>query len=124
MRSPRKNFEDLEALVHCLESPPDFLCLTETWLRPSDDENCFLVKGYHQCSSFTRNYKGGGVRLQIKEGINILNSHSVNLEEVVCAEIAYQKFRALILIVYNPPKTNKLDFMKQFDRVFEHIQSD
>ena len=32
VRSLKKHLNDLEALVHSLESPPNVICLTETWL--------------------------------------------------------------------------------------------
>ena len=32
VRSLKKHLNDLEALVHSLEFPPNVLCLTETWL--------------------------------------------------------------------------------------------
>ena len=42
------HLEKLEALVLSLESPPDILCLTETWLTDNDDPKLFLVNGYSQ----------------------------------------------------------------------------
>ena len=45
VRSLKSHLEKLEAIVLSLESPPDILCLTETWLAANDDPKMFLVKG-------------------------------------------------------------------------------
>ena len=47
VRSLKKHVHDLEALVHSLESPPDIICLTETWLSDNDDIDSLLVPGYN-----------------------------------------------------------------------------
>ena len=47
VRSLKKHVNDLEALVHSLESLPDIICLTETWLSDNDDIDSLLVPGYN-----------------------------------------------------------------------------
>ena len=39
VRSIKPHFDKLEALVLGLESPPEVLCLTETWLSENDNFN-------------------------------------------------------------------------------------
>ena len=46
VRSLKSNLEKLEALVLARESPPDILCLTETWLAENNDPEMFLENGY------------------------------------------------------------------------------
>ena len=48
VRSLKLHLEKLEALVLSLESSPDVLCLTETWLTDNDGPELFLVNGYTQ----------------------------------------------------------------------------
>ena len=87
VRSIRKHINDIEALVYSLESQPDILCLTETWLGAGDDENCFRVPGYNQSLIKNRSGKGGGVMLQVKSNCSILNDIPVNFDEALCADI-------------------------------------
>ena len=65
VRSLKKHINDLEALVHSLESPPNIICLTETWLTENDDINSLLVPGYNNYAIKNRNTHGGGVMIQI-----------------------------------------------------------
>ena len=48
VRSLKLHLEKLEALVLSLESSPDVLCLTETWLTDYEDPILFLINGYTQ----------------------------------------------------------------------------
>ena len=66
VRSLKKHLEDLEALAYSLESPPDILCLTETWLSEKDDPNPFLVTGYQNLLSKVCDSKGGGIMIETR----------------------------------------------------------
>ena len=46
VRLLRKHHDELEALVSSLESPPDFFCLSETWLHEYNDNHSYKLKGY------------------------------------------------------------------------------
>ena len=54
VRSLRKHHDELEALVSSLESPPDIICLNETWLHEYDDKHSYKRKGYHEVISKLR----------------------------------------------------------------------
>ena len=58
VRSLRKHHDELEALVSSLESSPDIICLSETWLHEYDDKHCFKIKGYHEVISKPRANNG------------------------------------------------------------------
>ena len=45
--SLKPHFEKLEALILSLESPPDIICLSETWLNHNDNSRGYLVNGYY-----------------------------------------------------------------------------
>ena len=47
VRSLKKHLHDLEALIHSLESRPNVICLTETWLTDNDDIDSLLIPGYN-----------------------------------------------------------------------------
>ena len=48
IRSLKNHLEELEALVLSFESPPDVICLTETWLTDNDHLPSDTLKGYNQ----------------------------------------------------------------------------
>ena len=97
----------MEALVHSLESPPNVICLTETWLTQNDDINSLLVPGCNNYAIKSRNTLGGGVMVQIKDPISLLETHSTDMDETVLVSLQYKKFRFNLATVYNPPRTNK-----------------
>ena len=63
----RKHHDELEALVSSLESPPDIICPSETWLHEYDVKHSYKLKGYHEVISKPRASTGGGVMIQLKE---------------------------------------------------------
>ena len=64
VRSIKPHFDKLEALVLGLESPPEVLCLTETWLSENDNFNGYLINGYNQFFVKNRDSgRGGGVMI-------------------------------------------------------------
>ena len=110
----------MEALVYSLESQPDILCLTETWLGAGDDENCFRVPGYNQ--SLIKNRSGkGGVMLQVKINCSILNDIPVTFDEAICADIEKSGYKLRILVVYNKPRTDKLEYIDLLDHNLEQL---
>ena len=56
--SLKTHAEDIEAIIHCLETPPILLCLTETWLNENDDLKAFVINGYTQYRSESHRCKG------------------------------------------------------------------
>ena len=121
IRSIRKHINDLEALVYSLESQPDILCLTETWLGAGDDENCFRVPGYNQSLTKHRGGKRGGVMLQVKSNCSILNDITVTYDEAICADIEKSSFKLGTLAVYNEPRTDKMEFLDLLDHNLEQL---
>ena len=72
LRFLKKNLDKLEALILGLSSPPSVLCLTETWLSENDDPKCFLLHGYSQYLTNCRTSRGGGVMIQVKNDLSII----------------------------------------------------
>ena len=101
VRSLKSHFEKFDALVLSLESPPDRLCLTQTWLTDNDDPKMFLVNGYNQCISKNRTTLGGGVMIQVKHSCNLLTEHKIDFDEAVMGEISCSDYKFFIAAVYN-----------------------
>ena len=55
VRSSKKHYADVEALLRCLESPPPrILCFCETWLANSHNNLLYLLPGYNGVISSSR----------------------------------------------------------------------
>ena len=80
VRSLKKHLNNLEALVHSPESPPNVICLTETWLTDNDDIDSLLVPGYNNYVIKNRNTHGG-VMIQIQDPMSLLETHSTRKKE-------------------------------------------
>ena len=106
-RSPRKHHEELEVMIGNLESRPAIIGITETWLDKTDLASCYKIKGYDTVLSKTRQSKGGGVMLQFAKEIEFIEDHTCSLEESLLVEFRLFGNQLLVLILYNPPRTNK-----------------
>ena len=121
VRSLKKHLSDLEALVHSLESPPNVICFTETWLTENDDIDSLLVPGYNNYAIKNRNTLGGGVMTQIKDPISLLETYSTDIDETLLVSLQYKKYRFELATVYNPPRTNKLKFVEKLDKFLNDL---
>ena len=123
MRSIKRNIKELESLVFSLESKPDILCLTETWLSESDEPKNYLIPGYESYVLKNRDSRGGGVMLQCNSEF-IINKELQNpFDEAVLIEINRKNFIANLMIIYNPPRNNKLQFIDKLDKFLENFSS-
>ena len=113
----------MEALVHSLESPPNVICFTETWLTENADIDSLLVPGYNNYAIKNRNTHGGGARIQIKHPISLLESHSTDIDEILLVSLQYKKFRFKLATVYSPPRANKLKFVEKVDKFLNDLTS-
>ena len=118
VRSLRKNFTNLEALILSLEALPAVLCLTETWLTDTDESKAFLISGYDQFIVKNRDTKGGGVMIQIRSDFSLIEELSHNFEAVFSL-IEKNGMKMKILTVYNKPRNNKQEFLLAFDEFLE-----
>ena len=68
------------------------LCLTETWLTENDDIDSLLVPGYKNYAIKNRNTLGGGVMIQIKDPICLLETHPTDMDETLLVSLQYKKY--------------------------------
>ena len=70
IRSVSKNLEELEVYINSMSQKPEVVCLTETWLNPSYNNNCFSLNEYQTIIPSNREKRGGGVAFFLKININ------------------------------------------------------
>ena len=82
IRSLKPHLDKLEALILSLESPPDIICLSETWLCESDNYAGLLINGYNQfCVKNRQGTIGGGVMIQVKSNCTLLRELETQFHE-------------------------------------------
>ena len=57
--------------------------------------------------------------IQVKENVKILRQLQTPFEESIFAEVEKKLFRLKLGVVYNPPRTNKLQFGNQLEDFLE-----
>ena len=92
IRSVSKNLDEFEVYINSMSQKPEVVCLNETWLIPSYNNNCFSVNGYQTIIASNRKKRGGGVAFFLKNNINCqivkkLETNSVQLLTVAIKTI-------------------------------------
>ena len=123
IRSLKPHFTKLEALILSLESPPEVIRLTETWLADLDSFPNYLIHGYNHLLVKNRTNPYGSVMIQVKENCTLLKEYDDDFEESITAEIALGKYKFKICVIYNKPRTNKMEFIKCLDDYLEQNTS-
>ena len=117
-----KKHEELEALISCFESPPSVICLTESWLTVNDDPNLFKVTNYNNCLSKSRRIgRGGGIMIQISDEVNLIEELNCKLNESLLVHLKFGELKIALLVVYNPLRINKQNFIFELDKTLENI---
>ena len=123
-RSLHKQHDELEALVSSLESPPNIICLSELWLHEYYDKHSYKTKGYHEVISKPRASTRGGVMIQLKENVTLIEESPAELEESLTILVRINQEFFLIMFVYNPPETDKFYFIEQFKNVLDTFSAE
>ena len=113
----------MEELVHSLESPPNVIRLTETWLTENDDIDSLLVPGYNNYAIKNRNTLGGVVMIQIKDPRYLLETHSTGMDETSWVSLQYKKYRYKLSTDYSLSRTNKFIFVEKLHKFLNDFTS-
>lgn len=109
------------------ECKPLILCLSETWLTPTN-LNVFNLQNYRMISSFCRKtHVHGGtaifankIILQVCKPINYLNNLSVELS-FECSAVCLDK-NSCIIVIYKSPALGVFDiFIEQFTKLLQLV---
>ena len=119
--SIKNDHEELEALISCFESPSSVMCLTESWLTVNDDPIFFKVTNYNNCLSNLRSGRGGGIMIQISDEVILIEELNCKLNESLLFHLKFGELKVALLVVYNPPRINKQNFIFELDKTLEKI---
>lgn len=94
------------------DSNLDFLCLSETWLKPPTPKTVFHVSGYNVFRCDRKQVKGGGVMIYVKEHLdcklteNLTDSlECVGVTIRLSAEMSFK-----VIVLYRPPTAKNIFF--------------
>ena len=128
IRSCRKNFLDFICYFSNVLFNYSCIVLVKTWLT-QEYENVFFINGYKSFDVFRNNY-GGGIRLYVKESINvsILQQFTITNDviELLTAEICTLDNKFLLCCVYHPPSSEhgfNYEFIEQFRQTLTLLRS-
>ena len=82
---------------------------------------CYKIKEYENVLTKTCHGRGGGLMLQLTEGIEVIEEVPGSLEDSLLGDTRNFNNRVLILIIYYPLPLNKIKFIQQLDEVLENI---
>ena len=109
------------ALVNCLESLPNIICLTETWLSTDDDPGFYNLSNYTTCLSKQRNGRGGGIMVQTTSEVALIGELECKIDESLLIHVKVGIEDLILLTVYNPPRSDKLVLITELDNLLEHL---
>ena len=112
IRSHWIHFENLEALIYCLESPFHFIRLSETRLKMNEDSSIFLAKSYKEFKSKARDYRWGGVVIQTLEGCSIAKDNSIALDDAMSANLTEGCLRLNLTFTFIKPRNSRCSSLK------------
>ena len=61
--------------------------------------------------------------IQCKDGFDVLGELDINLEECFAVKVFLQGLYFVLIVFYNPPRSNKMEFIERLDEVLESFQS-
>ena len=61
--------------------------------------------------------------IQCKDDFYVLGELDISLEESIAVKVFHQGLYFVLIVVYNPPRSNKMEFIERPDEVLESIQS-
>lgn len=111
-------FNELKLCIS--DSKLDIVCLTESWLSDSVDDELIAIDGYKLIRNDRQYSRGGGICVYYRNGITCaLLSKSelyvgmghINITEFLFLEIRFKHEKFLLGVVYNPPRNDCSEIM-------------
>ena len=78
-----------------------------------------LISGYSQYVVKNRKTRGGGVMIQLQNGYNIINQINSDFDGALFVDVIKNGTLIKLVVIYNPPRTNKLEFLNKLDSFLE-----
>ena len=103
----------------------DIICISETYLNSSVNENLLLIPGYHLLrADHPDNPKKGGVCLYYKENLGLRQIETPYFTQCILCELTIQNKVGYIAVIYrspNQPVNEFDDFLLNFEKLLIQI---
>ena len=86
------------------------------YLENNDVAHTFAVLGYNEVQVNHRNRYGGGVMIQVNSRAILIKTFETPFEEAVCARRKFSYISFTVLVIYNRPRSNKVDLIDTLDQ--------
>ena len=71
--------------------------------------------------SKSRSGRGGGIMIQINNEVTLIEELNCKSNESLLVHLKFGELKIALLVVYNPPRNNKQNFIFELDKTLEHI---
>ena len=103
----------------------DLICLTETYLDSTVDQNNLSINGYNLLKAdYPDNVKIGGVCLYYREKLTLRLVDTPYIEQCILCEINIQNTTGYIAVTYRSPSQSSNEFeefLVNFDKLLNHV---
>ena len=104
----------------------DIICISETFLDLSANENSLLIPGYHLLrADHLNNLKKGDVCLYFKEDLSLRQIEILYFSWYIICELTIQNKVGNIVVIYHTPNqsvTEFDDFLVNFEKLLNHVR--
>ena len=93
--------------ILCVKEHYDIICVSETWLDDTINDDDVELPGYQVFRKDQSRY-GGGVTIYVHDSVPVkyLNAFNIAGTELVCIEIKHKSKSFLVSCWYRPPGSN------------------
>lgn len=122
IRSIRKNFNELMAMLSVSQLLPDVLILSEIWAY-GDEISHYEYKGYKTYSMCNNSYRSGGIAVYCKEGLKVSYT-SLSFQTADCGKIIVTAPGQTItcICIYRLHRHRIEDFVKELDEYLATVK--
>lgn len=120
IRSVRKNWIELEALLHGYLGIFDILLLSEVSVSNDCDVTSFFsIEGYNLFSNLRCGRSGGGLFLYVKNSIHVIDSKNEfnSFEGIECMLTIENNVQIKLLAIYRPPNLSQRQFISEIEMI-------
>jgi hypothetical protein len=126
IRSLNKNFVKLRTFMAGIKCLPDFIAITETWIKPHISVKRFHLPAYNFFHIDRTNKIGGGVGLYIHNcfDFNIINIQQIDGCDLLLGQLTHKitpNLQIIICVIYRPPKNNLNLFIDKLENILSAL---
>ena len=121
VRSLKANFEKFLVNTEQLETRPQVIIVSETWLSSKDCHSWYNIEGYNMHAT-NRPSRGGGVCIYIDEKLKVSKVIELAEGEMLCVEVQTLNKKVIrIIALYKAPSDDNSLFLNKIESAFTNV---